>query len=109
MSSRIMSYNNKNEQQQQLPMNTNNAYNLPKDVLKLDLHGYTKSEGICRTTEFLDRASSRQSSNNGGGKAWVLIVTGSGSHSSQTQGRKFKIITGIVSVLFFLINDERLT
>jgi DNA-nicking Smr family endonuclease len=107
MSSRIMSYNNKNEQQQQLPMNTNNAYNLPKDVLKLDLHGYTKSEGICRTTEFLDRASSRQSSNNGGGKAWVLIVTGSGSHSSQTQGRKLKLLLVLFLFCFFslMMND----
>jgi len=79
-----MSYNNKNEQQQQLP--TNNAYNLPKDVSKLDLHGYNKSEGIRRTTDFLDRIASKSRQNS---KAWVLIVTGSGSHSSHSQGRKF--------------------
>jgi DNA-nicking Smr family endonuclease len=84
-----MSYNNKNEQQK---LRTNNAYNLPKDVSKLDLHGYTKSEGIRRTTEFLDRIASKSRQNNKGGegsnKAWALIVTGSGSHS-KTQGRKF--------------------
>mmetsp|Transcript_16998 Transcript_16998/g.17031 ORF Transcript_16998/g.17031 Transcript_16998/m.17031 type:complete len:107 (+) Transcript_16998:105-425(+) len=55
-----------------------NACRLPNDISKLDLHGYTKSEGICRTTEFLDRTSSKI----GDDKTWVLIVTGSGSHSS---------------------------
>ena len=84
-----MSYNiNKNErqqQQQQLP--TNNAYNLPKDVSKLDLHGYNKSEGIRRTTEFLDRIASKSKQNSS--KAWALVVTGSGAHSSHSQGRKF--------------------
>lgn len=58
-----------------------NACRLPKEMPKLDLHGYTKSEGICRTTAFLDRTS-RQQNNIGDNKTWVLIVTGSGSHSS---------------------------
>mmetsp|Transcript_4024 Transcript_4024/g.4535 ORF Transcript_4024/g.4535 Transcript_4024/m.4535 type:complete len:318 (+) Transcript_4024:78-1031(+) len=55
-----------------------NACRLPNDISKLDLHGYTKSEGICRTTEFLDRTSRKIRDD----KTWVLIVTGSGSHSS---------------------------
>ena len=87
MSSRIMSYNNKNERQQQQQLPTNNAYNLPKDVSKLDLHGYNKSEGIRRTTEFLDRIASKSKQNST--KAWALVVTGSGAHSSHSQGRKF--------------------
>ena len=67
-----------------------NACRLPNDISKLDLHGYTKSEGICRTTEFLDRTSRQQSKNFRDDKTWVLIVTGSGSHSSH--GRKFIMI-----------------
>jgi len=79
-----MSYDNRKEPP--------NACRLPNDISKLDLHGYTKSEGICRTTEFLDRTS-RKIPNSclpahwmdgqfGDDKTWVLIVTGSGSHSS---------------------------
>jgi len=45
----------------------------------LDLHGFTKSEAISRTTDFLDRSSRSLNSEN----AWVLIITGSGAHSSQ--------------------------
>mmetsp|Transcript_19409 Transcript_19409/g.42186 ORF Transcript_19409/g.42186 Transcript_19409/m.42186 type:complete len:301 (+) Transcript_19409:146-1048(+) len=45
----------------------------------LDLHGYNKSEGVRRTTEFLDRTRTR---NKNVEKAWVLIITGSGAHSS---------------------------
>jgi len=48
----------------------------------LDLHGSTKSEGICRTTEFLDRIR-RQQGQNKKSEVWVLIVTGSGSHSQE--------------------------
>ncbi|OEU18844.1 hypothetical protein FRACYDRAFT_260579 [Fragilariopsis cylindrus CCMP1102] len=103
MSSRIMSYNiNKNErqqQQQQLP--TTNAYNLPKDVSKLDLHGYNKSEGIRRTTDFLDRIASKSKQNST--KAWALVVTGSGAHSSHSQG---PVLRGAIENLLIKRNIE---
>ena len=56
--------------------------NLPQAMDTLDLHGFTKSDAISRTTNFLDRSNRLLSSEN----AWVLIITGSGAHSSQ--GRK---------------------
>jgi len=45
----------------------------------LDLHGFTKSEAISRATDFLDRSNRSLNSDN----AWVLVITGSGAHSSQ--------------------------
>lgn len=59
-----------------------NNNNLPTPMFTLDLHGFTKSEAICRTTDFLDHSSRSLRSEN----AWVLIITGSGAHSSE--GRK---------------------
>lgn len=51
---------------------------LPKPVDTLDLHGCTKSEAISRTTDFLHRSTTSMKAEN----AWVLIITGSGAHSS---------------------------
>jgi len=61
-----------------------NAYHFPEHATaKLDLHGCSRSEGICETTQFLDRIRSRRErTKNISNEAWVLIVTGSGSHSA---------------------------
>jgi hypothetical protein len=48
-----------------------------KPVGSIDLHGYTKSEGISSLTSFLDQISRRYK-----GDVWVLVITGSGAHSS---------------------------
>lgn len=50
---------------------------LPKALYTLDLHGYKKSEGLSRTTDFLDRTTRLIN----GKDAWVQIITGSGAHS----------------------------
>ena len=60
----------------------NSCNDLPKPMDTLDLHGFNKAEAIRRTTDFLDRSTPSDS-----GNAWVLIITGSGAHS--TDGRKF--------------------
>jgi hypothetical protein len=48
-----------------------------KPVGSIDLHGYTKSQGISALTSFLDQVSRRCK-----GNVWVLVITGSGAHSS---------------------------
>ena len=60
----------------------NCSNDLPKPIDTLDLHGFNKAEATRRTTDFLDRSTTLSTS----GKAWVLIITGSGAHS--TDGRK---------------------
>eukprot|EP00536_Pseudo-nitzschia_multiseries_P015268 jgi/Psemu1/291917/fgenesh1_pg.848_\ len=63
-----------------LQTNSTTGTSLPKAIRTLDLHGCTKSEGTCRTTEFLDRTSGLVKNAE---TAWVLIITGSGAHSPQ--------------------------
>jgi hypothetical protein len=48
-----------------------------KPVESLDLHGYTKPQGISALTSFLDQVSRRYK-----GDVWVLVITGSGAHGS---------------------------
>ena len=47
-----------------------------KPIGSIDLHGYTKSEGISALTSFLDQVSRRYK-----GDVWVMVITGSGAHS----------------------------
>lgn len=52
----------------------------------IDLHGYRKSEGIIALTSFLDLVVSRQrqqKQQQNDGDIWVLVITGSGAHSSE--------------------------
>ena len=49
----------------------------PNNYPTLDLHGYHKDAAIRAVTDFLDRQSSQSSSKH----RWVLIITGTGSHS----------------------------
>ena len=48
-----------------------------KIVESLDLHGYTKSQGIPLLTSFFERVTKTQTTD-----VWVLVITGSGAHSS---------------------------
>ena len=48
-----------------------------KIVASLDLHGYTKSQGIPLLTSFFERVTKTQTTD-----VWVLVITGSGAHSS---------------------------
>jgi D-ribose pyranose/furanose isomerase RbsD len=51
--------------------------------LSIDLHGYRKSEGIKALTLFLEEVVSRSRMRTRNGDVWVLVVTGSGAHSSE--------------------------
>lgn len=52
----------------------------------IDLHGHRKSEGIIALTRFLDSVVSQATKKKGTtstGEIWVLVITGSGAHSSE--------------------------
>ena len=68
-----------------MPNKESQHISLPEPSRRLDLHGCTKSDALRLTTDFLERS---QKSNKTGEALFVLIITGSGAHSSD--GRKFR-------------------
>jgi len=65
-------------------------------MVTLDLHGYTKSEALSRTTWFLDQTNMLNSKHH-----WVLIITGTGAHSSHGP-----VLRGAVEALLVKRNIE---
>ncbi len=71
----------------------------PKTTLTIDLHGYSKAEGISKLTSFLDQVVAQQYGQTHAGGVWVLVITGSGAHSSD--GREWHKAYSAAFILHF--------